>query len=224
MVPTVREKGIIREKGLAKRRKKAGIFVRKLMDEVFPTTSEYLDGIIKQFIKEYEPNTDILDYLGTDRIMDGNKCVWEFNKTFHGSQWILGHVFLYRMNDQYSRIVIESMEGFDPINVEDDTLYWGSIELLTRFARYVKLLFNSIKKNEIDRLVTPQPHRKRGRPHLPEDLWAYYKLEENPENSDQIYNEWLNLPEVLLRDLSEPDKQFTNIKSEGWLEGKKRKE
>jgi len=55
-----------------------------------------------------------------------------------------------------------------------------------------------------------------GRPHYPDDIWAWKQIHELHIDSKTIYKEWVKRPAIIERNLVDPSQQFKRIKKRSW--------
>ena len=59
--------------------------------------------------------------------------------------------------------------------------------------------------------------RKPGRPHCPDDVWAWEEIHKHGRNAVEVYKEWAGRPGVKARNLIDLDRQFKRISKPGWM-------
>jgi len=59
--------------------------------------------------------------------------------------------------------------------------------------------------------------RKVGRPHLPEDVWAWQQVNIEGRSKREVYKEWKELPEVKKRSLADETRHFNHITHHEWM-------
>jgi len=59
-------------------------------------------------------------------------------------------------------------------------------------------------------------YRKSGRPHLPEDVWAWEQVNMYNRQRTEVYKEWHERNDVRARNLQDPERQFNRITKPEW--------
>ena len=65
-------------------------------------------------------------------------------------------------------------------------------------------------------LIQKETHRRPGRPHLSDDIWAWEEVNLFNRQPPEVYNEWIHRPGVEARYLTDPIRQFKRVIKTEW--------
>jgi hypothetical protein len=109
-------------------------------------------------------------------------------------------------------------------NIPEIKVYFGGLwtQILNIFSH--RSLEGTTEKDSDSMTIYKKDHQNKkpsGRPHFPEDIWAWEQVNLNNRESTQVRKEWKDRAEVKKRNLVDPDRQFKRIIKPDWYKGTK---
>jgi hypothetical protein len=122
----------------------------------------------------------------------------------------IGIVEISQYNLMQSRVRIGTLEDY--------RLYPIAKNILDLLIQGIKQLASPVFMEQ-KKAIQKEPFQRReaGKPHKPDDLWAYNEIHEKGREPAIVEKEWLEREGVINRCLVDPGRQFVRLKKKGWL-------